>query len=49
MRSHGPLHESPDHKGKDQHHAQRIDPGRFLEEDVVDDEWNIVTSLLNGR
>jgi len=47
MRSHGPLHEPPDHKGKDQHHAQRIDPGRSLEEDVVAGAF-FLSSLLYG-
>jgi len=36
--AHGTLHESPGHKGNDQHHAERVDPGRALKKDIVDDE-----------
>jgi hypothetical protein len=38
VRPHGPLHETPDHEGDDQHHAEGVDPRRGLEEEIVDHE-----------
>ena len=38
VRPHGSLHESPDHKGDDEHHAEGVDSRRGLEEEVVDHE-----------
>jgi hypothetical protein len=38
VRTHGPLHGTPNHEGDDQHHAEGVDPRRGLEEEIVDHE-----------